>query len=444
MTDLWYRFNVFAERQFFENNNLVDGLIVPAHVIAYYEVSFPQFLKDCSLPFLVDPVSYVWNIGSRYTSNENGTLKKSYEKLVEKLDCKVGNLLGRQTISDAGITKADFEEFVSKVLSFQLSFSGSKKAPRLQSLERLKERIRLVEGLPTQTEEKQNPPYALIPPYFFFDDVTDDAYDKTLYAAQFAQSSNYAKDYKIFPCLCMNRSLLRNESQLQKILVDFKGFKGILLWISGFEEASAPQQELNALTIFVNQLNLQGSEVVNLYGGYFSLLLKYAGLSKVSAGICYSSSRKVLSEPTGGGLPVRYYEPTLKIKIMRENMYRLYSDQPKLFNCECPICSEFSKECREVKEVNNSEKAALLNRFFIQKKSSNTSCAVDLESSRLHFLQCRKTEKEKIENASISAIIRTIEELYEFLQKNDVDPFRYGFDSYDHLRSWANALKILQ
>src|SRR5208283_3134909 len=143
MTELWYRFNVFAERQFFGESKLIDGVIVPAHVLAYYEVSMSDFLKNTNLPFLVDPVSYVWNISVKLLKNENSELKKSYGKLVEKLDCKIGNLLGKYEIERVSFQKSDFDEFVERTLSFQLLDFGAKKPERLNSLEKLKERIRI-------------------------------------------------------------------------------------------------------------------------------------------------------------------------------------------------------------------------------------------------------------------------------------------------------------
>lgn len=444
MSELWYRFNVFAERQFFEKKNLIDGLIVPAHVVAYYEISFPEFLRESNLPFLIDPVSYVWDIEKRFITNDYGELKKSYGKLVEKLDCKVGRYLGQYRIRDVAITEPDFQEFVSKVLNFQLLDSGLKKPTRVQSIERLKERIRMIQGeSPVEVEKRRAQPYALIPPYFFFRNLTEDGYQKTLYAAQFAKSSDFGKGYKIFPCLCIDRALLHDEKQLGKIVADFKDFSGIILWVSGFEEENASMGELRNLAVFVHSLSQQGSEVVNFYGGYFSLLLKYAGLSKMSSGICYSSSKNVFSEVSGGGLPIRYYEPSLKIKIPREAMFKLYLEKSELFSCECPTCLEYANRCKEIQTDRSAERANLLSQFFIEDKKRGIPCVIDWETSRLHFLSCRKTEQASIMKTPIAETAKALNSHCERIEHSGIDSFKYEYVTFEHLRRWAETLQLL-
>lgn len=437
MTELWYRFNVFAERQFFEKTALIDGIIVPAHVIAYYELSFPEFLRQCELPFIVDPVTYVWNIDPQCISNGNGDIKKSYERLAEKYSSSVGRLLGKHLLRDVTISPDDFEAFVTGVLRFQLLQSDKDSPSRVKSISLLKKRISLIQGTPSPTEEKKRVPYALIPPYFFFRKVTDSAYEKTVRAFQIAQANPVFANFKIFPCLCMDRSVLNDAVQIEQILTDFQDCSGILLWINGFEETSASLPDLISLTTFIKTLSKGGKEIINLYGGYFSLLLKYAGLSKVSSGICYSSSRKVFSEASGGGLPVRYYEPNLKVKIMRENMFRLYNDKSFLFNCQCPICKEFIQKCKD----QTGKREQLLSCFFLGDERGGT--VIDWASSRLHFLHCRKAEQAKLQKEQVQDTIANIESSYNAMITADVDPIRYNFSSIDHLRNWVGALNSL-
>lgn len=447
MTELWYRFNVFAEKQFFENKDLVDGMIIPAHVIAYYEMSFPEFIKSTNLPFIIDPVSYVWDIGGRFITNENGELKKSYSKLVEKLDCKIGNLLGKYKLGNVAFQETDFHEFIECVLNFQLLNFCSKKPQRLNSIQRLKERIRLIEGQESVIEPKTAEPYALIPPYFYFSRVGEEGYDRTLHAAKYAKSSKFA-NRRIFPCLCMNRSVLEQPQMLNKILDDFKDFTGIVFWIDSFDENSATLLELENLTKFVNALHLQGKEVINLYGGYFSLLLHYAGMSKMSCGICYSSQRNVFSEIGGGGLPVRYYEPYLKQKIMPDVMLKLYSERPELFSCDCPICQNYSSICQSPKTA-VSEKAIALKKFFVNEESCKNGddkkekCIIDWESSRLHFLNHRKKEQEIINNSTLPVILDKLKKDKQKLTRYRFDPFVYGFqfETIDYLSNWPQAIE---
>ena len=136
MTELWYRFNLFAEKKFF-TKNLVDCLIVPAHLVAYYEIAMPEFLREIDMPFLIDPVTYVWGIDKRFISKE-GRLKKSYTKFIERLDCSIASMLGTQPIQRTQKNSLEFQKFTEKILRFQLLEEDLKKPPRRRSIERIK------------------------------------------------------------------------------------------------------------------------------------------------------------------------------------------------------------------------------------------------------------------------------------------------------------------
>jgi hypothetical protein len=433
MTELWYRFNLFGEKQFFETN-LVDGMVVPAHLVAYYEIAIPEMLQEVELPFLIDPVTYVWNIHRHYICKE-GELKKSYLKLVEKLDCKIAQLLGKRRIQNIATHSLAFREFIDSVLSFQLLEEKGKKPARRSSIERIK-RYR------NEVEPKKIRPYALIPPYFYFTKVSDDLYEKTLYAAEFAKASNYAETNRIYPCLCIDRSLLSREDQLDAIINDFKDYEGIILWVSNFDEIEASLDELDNFANFVSCFNKEDTEVINFYGGYFSLLLNNIGLSKLSCGICYSRFRNVLSQAGGGGLPLRYYEPNLKVKLLADDMIRLYSTLPELFICDCPICSEYFESFQKAKTRNDKEQ--LLNNFFGIYRGRNIlkNGVIDWEKSRYHFLHSRKKEQKEIESKNIQQVISNLEAKYKLLKKKRLDLTAYRKpSSLEYLEFWAKSVK---
>jgi hypothetical protein len=219
----------------------------------------------------------------------------------------------------------------------------------------------------------------------------------------------------------------------------YKGDEGVVLWISGFEETEASMEELTSLVRFVSNFSKQGIEIINFYGGYFSLLLGYAGLSKLSSGICYSSSKSVFSQASGGGLPIRYYEPSFRVKLVRDAVFRLYFEKPKLFVCECPVCSDFVRQCFD---ENDSKRAQLLNQFLIENKVTSENCVIDWEQSRWHFLHSRKMEQQNLREASISQTVSAIETTYNHLHAN-VDPVRYDVKPFEHLRLWKDALRTL-
>lgn len=180
-------------------------------------------------------------------------------------------------------------------------------------------------------------------------------------------------------------------------------------------------------------------EIINFYGGFFSLALYHFGLSKLSCGICYSRSREVQSESGGGGLPIRYYEPHLKTKLPIADMSLLYSDIPELFTCKCDVCSKYSQKFAGA--ASKEDKDRILIEFFgdRNKKNKTQSGFIDWQRSRLHFLHSQKAEKEQIEKTTNEDTIADIRANYSLLRKTHFDPFKYG--SYEHLNIWADCLE---
>jgi hypothetical protein len=425
MIELWYRLNLFAEKQFLIKD-FADGLVVPAHLLAYYEIAMPELLKDCKLPFFVDPMSYVWGL-NEVPHSDGGEVKKSFRKLANRLG-GIANALGQQRIQTFDENSREFAEFIDKSMQFQLLNMGAEEEPRRQSIERIK-RFEETQGI----REPGCVPYALIPPYFYFGSVVGNPYSKTLYAAQFARDSSLGKQYRIYPSLCMDAAVLGDNDQLQKITADFKGYPGILVWINDFDETKAPEPQLINFAKFVKAMSSQGSEVINMYGGYFSLMQSYVGMSKLSCGICYSRFKDTQSQASGGGLPLRYYEPHLKTKLTNDLMLRLYSAIPELFSCECPVCSPY---VQKLKQAGNKEsREQLLLEFF----GTPEGGIVDWEKSRLHFLYCQKNEQEQLRKKTIKQALSDLRDTHALLERKKFDPFTYG--SYDHLITWANCLE---
>lgn len=345
-------------------------------------------------------------------------------------------MLGNQPIQSLEEGSSEFDELIDGFLNLQLLRESTPEQPRRQSIERIKQEI----GKIPEKEQVCIRPYALIPFYLLFNNVEGNPYHKTIYAARFAKDK-YGKQYDIYPCLCMDRSILADEEQLEKVADDFKEYKGIILWINNFDETEASLEELTSVARFIRDISRQKTEIVNFYGGYFSLMLSYMGLSKLSCGICYSRSRDALSQASGGGLPLRYYEPHLKIKLPTESMFRLYSDMPKLFTCDCPICSDYARKVAQT--ANMEDRGRLLQEFFIGDPQKERVGFIDWTKSRLHFLYSQKIEQSELEQRSRTEAIANVEATYNDL-KNRLDPIRYGIKPFEHLKLWADSLGAIQ
>lgn len=436
MSELWYRLNILGESSFFKKKGLMDGIILPANLIAYYENSIPKTLKNFDLPFLVDPMTYVWGIKDKYIRKRDGNKKKSYEKLVEKLDCNVANLLYDSLIQYTPLSKSNYIEFINNILDLQISFQKMDDSPRKKSLDRI---------MKFKKDYVQNnydlSPIAIVPPYFYFNRINDKLYKLTKFSCNYAFNNEDYKDYRIYPIICTDIKLLHDTVNVDKIVQDFEPFEGIIIWINDFDEQEASGRDLNALANFVEKLSGNKDDVINLYGSYFSILLSHKGLTKFSSGICYSDHKAIKTLAGGGGMPIRYYEPHLKTMLLADDMLRLYnSDVPEWFECECPICKQYSNVYSEL-ESNDTD---LLIDFFgsiNNEDKEDVPGYIDWKRSRLHFLYMRQLEKKQIINNTKEEISKEISSISSILREKNVDPRVYRVDEFDYLDRWLEAIE---
>lgn len=428
MIELWYRLNLFAEKQFLDKRlGLSQGLIVPANIVAYYQIAMPELLSDFGLPFLVDPA--IPDCLTRPVVSDNDQ-KQSLIRLEEKLGCELCGPKLRDTLKIGSTT---FDDFITKVVQLQLVGENKEEQPRNKSMARIKRTL----GKSVEIKQSLVRPHAIIPPYFYFNNTVGEAYNKSVYAANFAKDHG-SSSTNIYPCICMDRQLLLDKEGLSKIANDFKQFKGIIMWIDDFDETEASLQELASFNEFVKIIRSSKNEIINLFGGYFSLLLNYSGLTHLSCGICYSRSRKVSSVAGGGGMPIRYYEPHLKIKLPVGEVFKLYSDNPQLFTCDCPICSEYAEKASQNKDKESLE--PILKNFLIGDEATGTRGLIDWQNSRYHFLYTQKKEQTVLARQSKDISISNVEETYNQL-KMQIQPIRYGIRQLEYLKRWSDSLR---
>jgi len=126
----------------------------------------------------------------------------------------------------------------------------------------------------------------------------------------------------------------------------------ILLWIDSLSEVSASKSELLGLKRLCSELKQAGKKVINLYGGYYSIMLANKGmLDGVCHGLEYGENRAVV--PVGGGIPMaKYYFYPLHFRMRYADLLTIYGrkgwiDNPTLFGeavCDCELCREGSIE----------------------------------------------------------------------------------------------------
>jgi|GEM_PF-3644417 len=199
------------------------------------------------------------------------------------------------------------------------------------------------------------------------------------------------------------------------------GFSGLGLWVGGFDEHSAP---VRALVQYRHTIRSLRAPVWLMYAGYFGVLASFDGVAKVSHGVFYTESKRLVG-PVGSGPPAdryyiarlhRFYEPVRALSIIRAI--------PE-FACECP-------DCQPLDEL--MEAASMI-------RPGSPMRAEWVARLQRHFLQCRSAEVEAIESMSPADAYRDLVRSAEIVGILPLSIQR-SLGLHDrHLLHWAEAIR---
>ena len=120
----------------------------------------------------------------------------------------------------------------------------------------------------------------------------------------------------------------------------------VFFWVPGFDERRVSSERLLALTKMVSSVASSRS-IVNLYGGYFSILLGKLGLAGLNNGLGYSESREWPALDATGAAPPRYYVRRLHAFVPSATAAALIENDSN-FGCDCVVCTESNNSPREL------------------------------------------------------------------------------------------------
>jgi hypothetical protein len=253
-----------------------------------------------------------------------------------------------------------------------------------------------------------------------------------------AQKLKIFESIEISPCICFSKNVLLDKSARDQIVNDFSTFKKILLWVDDFDDRNIDLSGLACLKSIIQKFHENKVNVLNMYGSYFSILLRYNGLDAFSSGICISHKKSVDSAPTGGGQPLRYYDPILKLEIVNNEAFKLYTQYPELFICNCPICQSYTSQINDITSLREREK--FLNPLFLDQKYSNNKALMNWKNARIHFMHIRRKEIEEQNHKIKNELLDKLKKDYDYVMKNvDFSIFK-NINSVEHIKRWFQSL----
>jgi hypothetical protein len=335
--DHWMMFSTFAEQGYFEypKHGTYKGVIINANMAAHAPAGLAAFLLGKTGPstkYVIDPLTHAFQHDPAVISDSEGAPKASIASLASQYGNPIERHVGKRPLLPDDIDdQGNLEKFVERYMA------TSDLAKYLDDL------------------SSELPPYALVAPYFFLTETTlDDWLHINARAAEIASVMAKDSKSKCFAAIVVNQGVLVSDHAREEIYRAFSKIPldGYFLWIDDLNEKAASGAELASLLKLAFSLRAEGTrEVINLHGGYFSVLaggkLGRSALSGVAHAPEFGEHRGVV--PVGGGIPIsRYYIPNLHSRIRYRDALAIFRtkgwlESVELFHanvCDCEECKE--------------------------------------------------------------------------------------------------------
>lgn len=391
----YLRYGLARKKKFLRDvRNAYDGLALPANILLYQHKSTPSVVTMCEKPFIVDPMSYLF--GQPYeefkkkVKKTGPAFKPSFKKLMEGHGLVSEDFLRYDYTRLIRFLQQDTDNigiFSNNAIGIQRN-TVWEVLNGVQDLMTDEQRALLTEDLCR--------PRAIIPPYFLY--TFEPGGNLSITSKLNQQILKYCweemrEEGDLFPMVFLSKDCLTNDSyKLAADIVLEYDFPGYCIWIDSFDERYVSQSQISSLIDLAKNLSSAGQQIIVLFGGFFSLLLYYFGVTCVSHGLAYGESRAIraTAQQGTGPAPIRYYIYELHRFFTLDDALKILRKRPDLI-CECPVCTRvLAGDPERVTNYQNEETLA-----------------------EMHFLYNRYQERDLISNSNIRDSIEHLEWIIE-------------------------------
>jgi hypothetical protein len=437
--DHWMMFGTFGQQRYFvyPNTGTYCGVIINANMAAYAPDGLAAFLteKTKNLNYIIDPLTHAFQHEPSVLQNDDGEVKKAFDIMARRY----GPVFARCVDERIPVLPKHFRQDSDLRLAVDncLQFQKNQLSEAMKSSDAMK-------YLDPEIEKVE--PYALIAPYFY---MTESSIDRWLPIC--ARSASFATELKeksrVFSAVVVSQGIVSDEDTRNRIITEFDGIpvKGFLLWVDDLDEETAGKDELAGLLELARGLRGGSSrEVVNLHGGYFSVLaaglLGNNAMSGVTHAPEFGEHRSVI--PVGGGIPIaRYYMPRLHIRVRYRDALGLLNAKGWLRDAETfhdKVCN--CDECRDTisGEIKNFRKFGIGNVKSIRRGDRLVRIEYPTEETKKrclrHYLQRKAIEYQFSATANREQILEDLD--------NGISEFEEvgGLELVAHLTNWKEVL----
>ncbi len=343
--DHWMTCSTFAEQDHFEypKKGVYRGVIINGNMAAYAPAGLAAFLLEKTsndTTYIIDPLTHAFQHDPGLIAGPNDKPKSSIQKMADAYGPPISEHVGNRPLLPEHFEDDDvFKKFVAKCINYQ----NCQLADQMKASDAAK-------YMSDPTAEL--PPHAVVAPYFYLTESTIDEWlPVNLRAAQLS-IDHVEEDKKCFAGVVVSQGILLAPDAISDIVSGFSELRldGYLLWVDNLDEQAAAGAELSGLLDLARGLRNEGKrEVINLHGGYFSILaagaLGDSAMSGVAHGPEFGEFRSVV--PVGGGIPIsRYYIPKLHSRVRYREAAAMFRKRDWLKSaddfhenvCDCDEC----------------------------------------------------------------------------------------------------------
>ena len=385
------RFGIQRKKDFLRDvKKAFDGLVLPGNILLYQYRSTPLAVFMCERPFFVDPMSYLFGQpfeDFKQRVQKGPRFKPSFHRLMEGHGFKNPDKFlpydYTEILRFLNSSEHNLSIFVDKALSFQKNNVWE----RIQEAQEL-----MTEDQKIGLEQGNYQPKFLIPPYFLY--ATRKGGGRALTTDLNARILEYcwgekAKWGDLFPMVFVRKESFGSDlrSEIVSIVKNYR-FPGYCIWVEDFDERQATSSHVLELIDLIHTLSEEGSQVVMLYGGFFSMLLYHFGLTCVCHGLAYGEARSMTAaaQQGSGPAPIRYYIMDLHSFLTLDSALIILRNRPDLI-CSCPLCQRvIGRDPERVTRFNDEEALA-----------------------EMHFLWNRNQERKMIGETSLKGLIQDLD-----------------------------------
>ena len=311
-----------------------DILTVPSTIASYYSDATAAFVLSSELKYMIEPRTPLFQELLRDP-------RASHFTLASFMGHSVDSHLNDSVDQDIDVYfPADFysedvcAEVVLSMVDFQRQYGG-RAVEVAAKLDRYRELLAKATGeAPTASlyDDQRGPTYVLCP-YFAVRSFSDEWW--MVMERIWAAALQLDTPKEISPVVSMSDvSLL--ETAIERVPDGMSS--RVFYWIPGFDERRVDVRRLRQLRTVIGGLG--GTyRLMNLYGGYYSILMGKFGLDGFNNGLGYSESREWPTLDATGAAPARYYLRKLHAYVPTATATSIIEND-ETFMCDCGVCGE--------------------------------------------------------------------------------------------------------